>query len=371
MDENGEYINKIRNDMFYMTMSKEVGDYVLQTFARALAGDCLKMMLMFVGGTNSGKSTLCNALKKACGSCATSFDGKNLVKGRGSGDSAQRMRPFLLDRFALLLMANEMSEDDIIDSALFKGLCGKDGIEGRVHGGLETKFNMHSLMVMFSNDVLKFSSMDSGVTERIRILYSMYSFVDNPDPNNKFELKRDPELIKSFDTLEFQQTMVRILIIAYKDFLKNGEFAVPEEMKLFKKISGLSEEKNGIIGSFLQEFTPVPNASSYVISDDITQFICEYKLGCSKTKLAMEIKKYCLLNDIPFHGTKKMYNPERKQNCNYWIGIARGGKDEKSIETAKPETEDASTIPIHDEDIEEQPDTKRCRYDECMQYLNN
>ncbi len=299
INDDSDYVKDVRRKLFYQTYSKEVGNYVMELFAMALAGKIMKLILFCVGGTNSGKSTLTNAIKKSCGNCFASFDANNLVDTKKSGDMGQQMRPFYLQRYKRGLIANELPSHSKLNATLIKNLTGSDGVEGREHGGNETAFNPHFLMTLFSNDFVEFNSMDSGTTSRIRILHSMYSYVDEPDPKNKFELQKDDSFIQSFDTLEFKQAMVRILVGAYMEYLERGkQLPVPLEMETLKDEANLSEKRGGIISNLLDDFIITGDEKDYVPREYVENMIKEKKLGVTTMKVFTELNKYCKIHDF-------------------------------------------------------------------------
>jgi hypothetical protein len=60
-EEDFDYINTIRERMFYQPFGDDVGNWYILQLARGLAGDCMKRFLVGIGSSNTGKSLLSSA----------------------------------------------------------------------------------------------------------------------------------------------------------------------------------------------------------------------------------------------------------------------------------------------------------------------
>ena len=312
-DFNMEYIDSIKQRLFYDTLGKEVGDYLILNLARGLAGDMMKRILFGLGGTNSGKTILTSAVTLSCGDYVGGFNAENLAYRNSSNDEAQIMRWALLLRFKRLIFSNEMKSTVEINGNMMKKLAsGGDTLIGRNHCKAEEEFVMQCLAICFANDVPKIKPYDDAVDGRLRVVSFKKSYVK--EPTNELELLADPELENEIKTLEFQQAFVGLLIQYYTFHNNDSE---PIEVITAKK-DWVNEDKN-VIESFKNDFEITNNESDFIASNTIENWINDKKLGITMKKFGMEMRKYIVINKL-----EKVDNKVKKINgkgIQVWFGI--------------------------------------------------
>ena len=119
-EEDMKYMDSISQRLFYDTLGKEVGDYLIPNLARGLSGECMKRLIFAIGDTNCGKGISTNAISYLIGDYFGSFNAKNLSYRESSQDEAQIMRWALLLRYKRIIVSNEMKADIVLNGNLFK-----------------------------------------------------------------------------------------------------------------------------------------------------------------------------------------------------------------------------------------------------------
>ena len=69
------YIASVKQRLFSDPFGEDVADYYILNIARGLAGDVMKRVLFCIGDSNTGKSSISNVIKFACGGYSGTFTG--------------------------------------------------------------------------------------------------------------------------------------------------------------------------------------------------------------------------------------------------------------------------------------------------------
>lgn len=316
-EENKNYMKFIKETLFYTPLNKEVGNYLLLVFSRAIAGDRMKKIFFGLGSPNAGKSLVAKALSVAfCGYVGT-FNAECLSNKNLSGDEAQQTRWAYLLRYVRLLFSNEVKMSITLNGAsIKKHSSGGDNLVGRVHGGLETNFVPHYKLVVYANDIPEIVPYDDALEIRIDIFNYSKTFKENPD--NEFEIKIKPELEENIKTLKFRRGLINLVIECYSNFIKNNKIIVPKEMEE-NKIEWVGEGSRNIIDKFIMEYTITNNENDYVLSSDIICWLKLSELGISFKKFFIELKKYAKVKN--YNNVFSMSKKIDGKSENVWIGL--------------------------------------------------
>ena len=311
------YIDNIRNKIFYNPFGKEVGDYYILQLARGLAGDCMKRCIFGIGSGNTGKSLISSALKYCCGGYYGSFNGINITYNKHSADEAQKLRWIMLLQSKRIICSNEIQMGINLDGNMIKKISngGIDDIIARTHCGNETPFVIAFLPIIFANDLDNITpKADDALNLRIRAINYKKVFVDNP--TNDYELQIDTNFNKEIKTDLCKKALMYIMMIEYKKFIKNGsiEYDPPDIIKAKTDILGKYES---IIELFEKDFEITENLSDYIECSIIKKWL--EKTGISDSKFSRELNKYIIINN-----KKNIYSHDikiNKKTKRVWYGI--------------------------------------------------
>jgi phage/plasmid-associated DNA primase len=294
-DEQMEYLNDIKQRLFYNPLGKDVGDYFVLNIARGLMGDMMKRVLFGLGTTDCGKTILTKAIEASLGDYVGAFNAENLLYRKTSNDEGQLMRWALLLRFKRIIISNEMKSTSTINGNMLKKISsGGDSLTGRFHGGNEMSFILHSLAIMMANDLPPISPYDKAVDNRTRVVHHKKQFKDVVEDEEN-ELLKDYNLIDEIKTAKFQNAFVMMLVQAYVKYKEEGEPEEPEDV-----INGKKEwigETGDDIDKFLENFDITNDENDFLPTEEIGIWLKEKKIGITSTKMGIEIKKYCKKNN--------------------------------------------------------------------------
>lgn len=321
-----DYIEDIKQRLFYGALGKEMGDYLILTLARGLAGERMKRILFGLGVSNSGKSILARAVQNACGSYAGGFSGEKLkVVKHENPDSAQDMRWALNVSTKRLIFSNELDQGSHLNGTKIKKISsGVDKVEGRQHYGNEKKFDCHFLPILFANDLPKITPLDDALATRARVINFEKAYVENPQ--GLYELKADENIREEIETLAFKKAFIGMLIHQYINFYTNEEplEGVKAKEDWMGIDSGLDEGSDSTVNinlkPFFQDFEVTNSDNDFVKNDDLDDWLQSKKLGITVNKLTIELKKHFSITKATVTKIKKRVGAKTHH---VWVGIKR------------------------------------------------
>ena len=218
-EDDDEDIIDVKTFVTQVLPKKNVREYVLTLMGSILSGKTSNEKFhIWVGSGGNGKSKLIELFEYAFGDYCCKLPVTLLTQQRaraeGANPSVVRTKG---KRFACL---QEPEKNEQIQVGLMKELTGGDKIIARALHKDPIEFKPQFKLVMTCNKLIKPSSNDNGVWRRISVVDFPSRFVDEPDPNNKYEFKIDDNLNDKLKI--WPEAFMYILIEYYKKFKKSG-----------------------------------------------------------------------------------------------------------------------------------------------------
>jgi len=159
-----------------------------------LSGHTEPLLLFLYGGGENGKTTIAFLTKMALGDYGKKLDMSLLTTPFPNADAANSALMVVKDcRYSYL---DEAKEGQEIQSTNLKCLVNPGELTGRQLYGTQETFAVQHTPTAISNYALEVDAVDHGTWRRLMSYCFKVKFVDNPDPTNKFEAKKDPELFE-------------------------------------------------------------------------------------------------------------------------------------------------------------------------------
>ncbi len=228
---------KILSDALYDTRktpfeNDEMVKSVLAQFGYMLTGgNPEKAMFVYVGPTDSGKSTEISIRAKILGRYMISINAKALM--RTSRSKSEIRADFLAIRNARIVTAIETERKDKFDSTSIKSLTGNDEQSYRkAHGDL-IYFRMKGKIALLTNEFPAFSDINDRAFLR-RLTIVQYK---NSVPRECI----DPDLDKKLTTQEMMDKIFTLLANYASDYLNSGKLHIAEAFNASKDFIILSQ----------------------------------------------------------------------------------------------------------------------------------
>lgn len=321
-DADIDYMETIKQRLFYDTIGVNLGNYLILNIARGLAGECMKRIIFAIGDTNSGKGVLTKAISYALGEYCGTFNAESLAYRETSSDEAQQNRWILLLFSKRIIISNEVKSNVKFNGNIIKKIVsGGDAVVGRTHGGEETECITHFLPIVFSNDMNPIVPYDSAVHDRVGcVSFSKHFVKDNPSDDT--ELLMDPNIKFEVATQRFAQCLVGILLMAHADYVDNNKIEPICEEAFNSKDTWIAPSKISPIELFLQDFEFTNIDADFIQTTAIDDWHkSQENIGISSLKLKLLIKEYAKK-----HNLLNIYSKSHKiksKNVQCWHGITR------------------------------------------------
>lgn len=220
-ENNNKLMIELDNLFDKIYVNKKIKHYVLVFLASSLCGINREQKCEFFTGTGSnGKSTLMELIKHTFGKYYDVLPVTIFSRKRGNSSQAT---PELADKKGKrFLEVHEPEEDDKFNVGFLKELSASDNISARQLYGQQFSFVPQFKIVICCNNLPHIPALDNGTWRRIRVVPHESEFVDNsPDPNNKYQFKKDKSLSQKLKT--YRQAFMWLLInVYYKIYLEEG-----------------------------------------------------------------------------------------------------------------------------------------------------
>lgn len=197
-------------------------------FGHAITGEVYsqKIIIMHNPDGAASKSTLMNILASVlgdfykCGERSLAF--RNKGSSRNEGGHTEYLTE--LEERRLVTFCESSSSaivDDYLNEAFFKMSSGEDKITGRGIFEKSKTLRLWFIAFIIVNKLPNISN-DQAVWRRIVVLLMKARFVDNPNPDNIYEKKRDHVFINRLKSEENKSALLNWLIEGAFNFYKNG-----------------------------------------------------------------------------------------------------------------------------------------------------
>ena len=198
---------------------KHVRKYVLLLIASFLTGKTGEQKFHVWTGTGSnGKSKLLDLIEAGFGDYATKLPVTVLTQKRAASSSATpEIAKCKGKRFVSF---QEPEKEDKIHVGHMKELTGGDTIMARPMYKEPVEFKPMFKMILACNDLPSIPANDGGTWRRVRVVHFESKFVDNPDPNNPLEQKKDINIADKLS--RWKVPFMSLLVEFYAKYKSDG-----------------------------------------------------------------------------------------------------------------------------------------------------
>lgn len=217
---NHDSINAIDLFMSQLFVDKDLRDYVYILLASFLDGhNPHEKFHIFRGDGSNGRATLMQLFELAFGQYVTILAGSFITqKQKRSG--LVEFEASRLKNTRLLAIQTNSNKIERLNVTLLKEWTGGDRISGVRSNGTTIEYKPQFKMVYLCRYWPRLPSDDEGVWRRISLVEFDSRFVENPDPHNPYEIKKDPHINLKLSALK--EAFMFILLEKYKIYKIQG-----------------------------------------------------------------------------------------------------------------------------------------------------
>jgi putative DNA primase/helicase len=195
-----------------------------------------------------------------------------LTDSRGKAAGADESLMAL--KTARLAYYSETDKNEVLNTAKLKEITSQETLSGRGIYEKQTNFRPTCSHMVTTNYHFSIKTTDHGIWRRILTYTFKMKFDDNPDPNNPFEKKNDPNIAKEFSyNPEIKNAFLSILVEYYKDLLINHKGMLKNiDKPTIDKETADYRNKEDIINRFIDEYCIYSEGSKICISNLVDKF---------------------------------------------------------------------------------------------------
>jgi len=270
-----EYIDedlKIVVEDYYKTIypDEDVINYMWDNDALALNGERLfQTFNLHTGSGSNSKSTKFSMIKSVLGLYFCEMNSETFTKPPKSANATSELYNAKGSRI-IFFNEPENDGDNKLQVALLKKMA--DGCKNVLKArGLYQE--MMEFPVFFRvegccNNKPTLSSVDGGIGRRVRVVNYPVKFIDNPDPDNKYQAKLDLEMYNILTSVAIRNTYIRLLI----DRFINISFKIKKEV-IPKQIQDDSTDyiadSNIVLGFIMEKYIITNNEKDRISSSEL------------------------------------------------------------------------------------------------------
>jgi P4 family phage/plasmid primase-like protien len=211
-----------------------------------------QLVYIHTGVGGNGKSVVFKALRYTLGNYHGLLPIDNLTKNSSGKDSADSSLVSLNGCRCAQSNEPEDEKDTTLKVARVKEYSGEQFIKCRDLNKSAFQMRITFNLNLLCNEKPKLSKSDEAIERRIRCIPYPYKFVDNPNPNNPLQKKKDYDLEDHITTNEaFRNGLLYLLIDHW--YINKGKYIMNESQK-----NETSEyiKSNNPLSEFLDDYSP-------------------------------------------------------------------------------------------------------------------
>jgi hypothetical protein len=301
----------------------ELLEFILCYFGYCITSETAEQNFLYCVGpsASNGKSTIIKMLKKALPIYV--FKAKKDLFSIGNS----KTHKYFTGMKDMRIVYTEELDKGKIDGDLLKDVVDGDTINNEVLFGTTEPIDINFKLMFFSNNLMNFDN-DAGIERRTITTELKSKFVPEADyetekASNPNVFVKDPHFLDKFDSPEYKNALVHLLLPYAKKYFKDG-ITVPEKIK--KTTKELCNE-NDKMKSFIDTIFETTGKDEDRIHKDTFKDLYNnyYKCNFAWTSILTEIKR-CNLN----------YDREKRVNGNRGVIIGIKQKSNNQHRNEEP-----------------------------------
>jgi P4 family phage/plasmid primase-like protien len=264
-----EYADELIDFLKKVIPKDDVRKYVLKLISSFLSGKTGEQKFhIWTGSGGNGKSKLIELIESTFGEYSMKVP-VTLLTGKRASSSACTPE-IAICKGKRFLSFQEPEKEDKIHVGHMKELSGGDTIMARPLWSPPITFKPQFKMILACNDLPTIPSDDNGTWRRIRVVDFPSKFVDDPNPNEPNEFRKDVELADKL--IRWKKTFMGMLLEFYKKHKKEKM----EEPESVLKFTREYQKKSDIFMDFVTEKLETTNNKKDILT--ITNTYSIYKM---------------------------------------------------------------------------------------------
>ena len=300
-EKNTVFINKYFNTLFSNT---EMKDYVLDSCCSTLNGEKREQYFnIHTGCGSNSKTTFSGLYESVLGGYGCEVSPETFTKPKKTANDTGELYKAKGKR---CIFTNEPEADACkLQTAILKRIADDGGrkIIARALYGNPVVIPITFQLNMFCNNKPELSSVDGGIARRLRVVEWKVRFVEEPDPNNKYQAPRDAALMAKIKTDDIRNAFIRMLLDRWETRVSAFKLIpVPDDIK--EASVDFIDDSSRVIGFIMSNYDITNNGDDKI---DIDKLYSHFAGTCRYSKVSNKRFKDDLLgiSGVSFKKTDK------------------------------------------------------------------
>jgi P4 family phage/plasmid primase-like protien len=258
-----ENVKEIQVFLKQILPSDAVRKYTLLTMASFLDGHSgEEKFYIWTGKGGNGKSKLKDLFELTIGEYAQTLPVTLLTGKQGRAASNAATPELAMMKGVRFGCMNEPNDNEKLQVGRMKELTGGDKVYARALHQEPFQFTPMFSLLLLCNQMPSAPSADEGTWRRVGVTQFCAKFVEDPDPDDPFQHKRDTKLDKKLR--RWKEAFFWMLTQYYKEYSENG-ITDPKEVLEF---TNQYRNDNDTINDFMEEMV-AENSKGYMVCQDL------------------------------------------------------------------------------------------------------
>lgn len=288
---------KIRGLINNIFIKEDNRKYVMKTLGlRLRAINNLEEVYFWIGKGRNGKTILASLMEITLyGFTGTlSVDIFTNTKHQSHADAPSPSIAQL--EHARAVFITELEKQVEIGAAMIKKFSGGDKMQGRFLRGNPIEFYPKGPLIFLSNEspIIK-GGADDATEQRVRFIWFETIFVDNPDPNNPNERKKDPTIKEKLKDekhkVDYARAFFEILLEYYYDHIDNDDNKLTPPPDVLRETSKFIENNRPVKAFVSYSLVLTKQKTDVIKSSELYEQYCKFNDGKSLGVNAAQFKK--------------------------------------------------------------------------------
>ena len=313
-DEDDEKLLEVKKFLTEVLPKDNIREYVMTVFGSCVTGKTYEKFFIFTGKGGNGKSKLVELLENCLGNYSCTLPVTLMTQKRCRAEAADPVLAGIPGkRFGCM---QEPDKNEEIHVGFMKQLTGGDKVKARGLHKDPIEFKPQIKIFMCCNVLPQVSDNDEGTWRRIRVVEFIASFVDEPNPNIRYQYKIDTTLGDKIKVDgPWVEPFIFLVLEYYKKYKKNGI----KEPAAVKKCTQEYKSESDIFSQFISEkIITTDNSSSSPLRLADIYFVFQEWIRQTRGHNTKVPSRQELTNNM----NKQFGDRTSSDNKNVWSGIS-------------------------------------------------
>lgn len=265
--------------------NEDMFNYLIDTCSSTLNGEKNEAYFnVHTGGGSNSKSTFSGLFESTLGGYGVNINPTTFTKpAKSANDTGELWKA----KGTRGIFTNEPDDGDKLQTPIMKSLAEPSNRTIKARGLYKEAIEFHITfqLNMFCNNKPELSSVDGGISRRVRVIEWERKFVDKEDydANNKNHIIKDASMIKKMRTPEIRDAFIKLLLDRWENRISKIPL-IPVPQKIKDASASYVADSNPVLGFVMSNLDITNNDKDYILSSSLYTMFNNRVISVSRFK---------------------------------------------------------------------------------------